>query len=506
VDVLLAQDCASITSVLPWLHRPAETFRLAGISEPKSFINLVFKKGFEYPAAGTLETVELLFQTELSAMLPLLDDCYLGVNSVFGLNENNNHNLVPLARGLRYTKRNLQWINACVADLDCYKADPPLDPYLVEADVYRMVDAGLIPAPSIVAHSGRGLYLFWLIRNAKIEGGSFTSPPLPERATPRTIYRTEQINRQFVKRCECFCADESVTNANRWLRLNGSRHTGVNRPVNYKLLIGKQGVNYYSLDELERALAVSAVFPTPQKQSTKRVPNNLNGFRALHQKRLHDYRKIEFFRGGIKKRREKYEDGSESNGRRRFLRHVAIAMRGSGYPRDEAINTCLTFAERCKPSYPSEPSPSERSDIPVKSIVDRVYDEEIPPFDSNKPSDWWIKNETLCSQFGITPQLAAQLELSTLGRSKDEAPPKRTTEERRLFVKGLISSTPSLSQQSISQICYEAGFEGSRTTVRTDLRALGLVPTPESQESAAQASLDQRKLQLERERQRSIDD
>ncbi len=103
--------------------------------------------------------------SELEQMFPqvaqsLLEDSFFSVNGHYR----------QVKRGSSNT---LRYLNACYLDLDCYEVKP------AEA-IGRAVQAmaeDVIPSASIFGLSGRGIWLFWLLRNEQ-------EPDLPPPAFP----------------------------------------------------------------------------------------------------------------------------------------------------------------------------------------------------------------------------------------------------------------------------------------------------------------------------------
>src|SRR5207245_7908 len=56
-------------------------------------------------------------------------------------------------------------LNANFVDLDCYRKKLSFE--AARCRVSRMVRAGIIPKPSMIANSGRGMWLFWLLHDEK---------------------------------------------------------------------------------------------------------------------------------------------------------------------------------------------------------------------------------------------------------------------------------------------------------------------------------------------------
>ena len=106
---------------------------------------------------------------------------------------------------------NLWHLPLCFVDLDTYGTKySAKDPEGLSLAVrQRMTDEG-IPPPSLVVHSGRGLYLKWLLKS-----------PLPQAALPRW----NAVQRELVSRLVDFGADPKARDASRVLRLVATCNT-----------------------------------------------------------------------------------------------------------------------------------------------------------------------------------------------------------------------------------------------------------------------------------------
>ena len=100
---------------------------------------------------------------------------------------------------------NLWRVPLCYVDLDAYRSEyAARDPEGMSLAVRQyMTDTGIPPA-SVVVHSGRGLYLKWLLKS-----------PVPQAALPRW----NAVQREIVSRLADFGADPKARDASRVLRL-----------------------------------------------------------------------------------------------------------------------------------------------------------------------------------------------------------------------------------------------------------------------------------------------
>ena len=111
---------------------------------------------------------------------------------------------------------NLWKIPLCYADLDTYRsqhAGLPVDVLVRELQAF-IAGEGL-PRPSVVIHSGRGLYVKW-----------FLASPLPQSALPRW----GRVQRELTSKLEAFGADAKARDASRILRLVQTVNTKQENP------------------------------------------------------------------------------------------------------------------------------------------------------------------------------------------------------------------------------------------------------------------------------------
>ena len=112
---------------------------------------------------------------------------------------------------------NLWHLPLCFVDLDTYKTaygklhEEPLSLAVRQ----RLTDKGIPPA-SLVVHSGRGVYLKWLLKS-----------PLPQAALPRW----NAVQRELVSRLADLGADPKARDASRVLRLVSTCNTSHHSPL-----------------------------------------------------------------------------------------------------------------------------------------------------------------------------------------------------------------------------------------------------------------------------------
>ncbi len=348
-------------------------------------------------------------------------------------------------------KENLRWLPACWVDLDCGRSaeaaaakgrpEMAFTWRLVAYIVGEMMDARELPQATIMARSGRGLYLIWLLCDEE-------DRRLPVRALPSAnVALMEACNRELIRRTNHLAADGIAFDATRVLRIDGSWHSGANARVQYleqnpdiprgHTQRDASGRHFaYTLAEMAAALSIPT---SPAKlaggtlalldpsSKWKRKPTKQPGSKPemkryqqrLHAMRIDDLLALEQYRKrqtghGFAKRGTQYPDGFEAAvyGRLAVLTIYAENLRGAGVAEAEAVAAVARMAENCGPPYPSDPTDSNPG-----AIIQSVYE---------KPFIRRHSNRTLCARLGITAELAEELQLSTL--IPPELKAKRTAE------------------------------------------------------------------------------
>lgn len=386
-------------------------------------------------------------------------------------------------------EKDLATLNACYADIDCGRPESTepgaaLDWRQAQYEAHILADTGYIPQPSIMARSGRGVYLIWLLRDEK-------DPAKPPRAWPEKIPLYKQCNRELVTRIRTHAlpADAGAIDAARVLRTPGSVHSKTGRRVEYIVQLDQAGRGFvYTLAEIasflqlpntdtagELPAAARDLARPPEYRRVKNpgsAPLRCRGKLSLNAGRALDLVSIERWRGGFKKRGEKYEDGTISRGRRYLLALYACFLHSAEMPLEDTEKALRQMAANMQPPYPSDPGDA---DPPIEAIVQGEY--------SGKPRRY--KNTTLCSLLGITAEVARELELKTIlppevALEADQARPLRAERvaARRDFARQYLERYGRISARGLANIYKARGFVGANAqTANDDLNALGFVMT-----------------------------
>jgi len=376
---------------------------------------------------GTQRNEENLFSLradDLRSMFPsvakwLIDDSYMTVNAYFSAApwKNKTTDLPDVRR----KEKHLRSLTACYADIDCGRPESEepgaaLTWRQAQHEAEFLADNGVIPQPSIMARSGRGVYLFWLLRDVK-------EPEKLPHAWPEKVELYKACNRALNERLRThrLPADKAAIDAARVLRVPGSIHRAALRRVRYVIQADDHGRGFvYTLPELAEALDVAALDGDLPDQTRKlarpaqyrkvknpgSAPLRSNSWRKTAALRAQDLLTISQARGGFLKRGMKYQDGHTSHGRKKHLELYANFLRGSGADPAAALDALRSMAANMRPPWPDEPGDPTPQDLVAAEYA------------TDRRRRW--SDATLCSLLGVSADLARELDLKTI-RPRDVA-------------------------------------------------------------------------------------
>ena len=381
-------------------------------------------------------------------------------------------------------EKHLRSLTACYADLDCGRpeSDEPgaaLTWRQAQHEAEYLADTGVIPQPSITARSGRGVYLFWLLRDAQ-------DPDKLPHAWPERIELYKACNRALHERLRThrLPADKAAFDAARVLRVPGSIHRKALQRVRYVIQADDDGKGFvYTLPALAefldlpaldgelpdqtRRLARPAQYRKVKKPGS--APLRSHGTLALNALRAQDLLTIQTWRGGFLKRGMDYPDGSTSPGRRFMLTLYANFLHGSGIDQAAAIDALRDMAANMLPPWPDEPG-----DPTPEALVETEYA-------AGRRRRW--KNTSLCALLGVTAGVARDLDLKTIRPAEvaieaDRARPHQADviQARRNFARQYIERHRNVTARGLANAYHAAGFTGANhETANQDMNALGHV-------------------------------
>ena len=289
---------------------------------------------------------------------------------------------------------NLWHLPLCFVDLDTYKTaygklhEEPLSLAVRQ----RLTDEGIPPA-SMVIHSGRGVYLKWLLKS-----------PLPQAALPRW----NAVQRELVSRLADFGSDPKARDASRVLRLVSTCNTNQPYPElrKVRVLWVEEADGEPLLHDFERL--AEAVLPFTRKEVASveadkppvRVIQFKRGgesalelrrfsFETLHWDRVTDMRKLRQLRGPIA------EGGRETFV---FLMLNQLAQSGQVNAHNFQYET-VALARECE-SFVKD---SDWSRSTFSTLYRRVKEHVAGQYGRGQGL-YKYQNQTLIEQLEITPE------------------------------------------------------------------------------------------------------
>lgn len=163
------------------------------------------------------------------------------------------------------------------------------------------VQAGRIPAPTYMAHSGRGAYAIWQLRQT-----------VPNTPANRTRWRAILLKLVSLTDTLGLAPDGNATKQSQWLKVPGTLDTKTqNRVLYLPFMLNGAAPSRYSLDELETALGllpapdvpaiapdVPAIAPAPDRiKRTPRLNARHGGY--VHSARITEIVALSNSRGGM---------------------------------------------------------------------------------------------------------------------------------------------------------------------------------------------------------------
>jgi hypothetical protein len=363
---------------------------------------------------------------------------------------------------------------ACYSDIDNYKKGR--DVFDAFGEVARLAFNRHIPQPSLIALSGRGLYLRWTLKCApqndgqpELIGLDYFSPLDEVESRHRwkkVLYA--QVQNAIFDRLEYLGADGNARDMARVLRAPNSIHSVASqekgeevRVQYYAGLDPKTGFPYrYTLPELARSFGVPLTedemplgFGRQVKVKTQcHMPAKRNGQKQLGILRVTDYQTIE------------RTIQPPTQGRRRWsLLFLADSLRIAGRSSAEAYDIVTTSAARCQPPYPSSATDSN-----IAEIVNDAYQLRLK-----------YGTEKLCKLFGITEENSgALLTIVPESVASSREPMRYSTKDaaikRRVFITRLLQESPNQSIRAIAREATANGFKCDHKVISRDLIALGI--------------------------------
>jgi hypothetical protein len=352
-----------------WRARDGSTCRFHAADD--GWFTLHRKLGGHWCDLGALPVSALADAQVIADTWPDLDpflktDAYASINSIFRPGEARTFDggeswAANSVTGLPWARRRtdaLRWLNACYCDLDAHDGRRVTE---LVAGVMAAQDSGVIPPPSILLRSGRGLWLLWLLRDQK-------HPHQPPAGFARNIGIYSRIQRALIDRLAHLGADAAGTDPVRCIRLPGSINSSAGQSVTYWTHDDREGGPVtYRLVDLATALGVPAetrrrYTRAPRDEaSTARTARAQAGCKARWRRELERFEHLwtlrEYFREGT---------------RNYAVLLYAYLLRRNGRPNEAVERAAMSLGRQCHPRLPDAEIKSQiRSSAKLKRPLAR---------------------------------------------------------------------------------------------------------------------------------------
>jgi hypothetical protein len=370
---------------------------------------------------------------------------------------------------------NVSHLPAAWVDIDGRNAPGgQMEQWQIVSDVMRAVQRRQIPAPSVYADSGRGVWLFWQLETAEL-------------ATPAAIDLLVRVNRAAVDFFARAGADRSATNISRWTRIPGSvnRATGTRCAYLFAADDQQQPI-VYTLAELAEAFGVHdtqarieafmqppAPLPDRPKNRQKQLAG-AKGWIAKHRNIIRALMHLQSVRGGYRK------------GTRNLACHwLVFAMRRAGYD-PATIEQHLHAPDSFRPAL-------------TAACIRRHVKSELRQ--AKTKGGKGLSYQRVADDLRITPDEARAIRENTgiafphAFQNQLQPPTPNVSQSeriarRRARVSELKTTNPTMQVREIAQVLAAEGVPASSLQrVHSDLVALGL-NTPRRLNREASIPLD----------------
>ena len=408
---------------------------------------------------------------------------------------------------------NVRYLNALFCDLDCGRpaneAKTPAE-LMTARETQRKVeylqDGGYIPPFTMMGFTGRGINLFWLLKDDH-------APDKSPQAHGNRVVAWKKAQKELCDRMECYGlpVDRSGSLITQVYRNEGSINTKSGKRVSYALTTQfdeHHNLMGYTIPEICKALNLGTVATAlpgktidqvkpPQYRRTVKPgtggQQETSNFKRLNAMRADDLLRLEQHYQGFRKRNEEYPNGHRSPvyGRRRILDMYTRWLIGSMYtpkqirPPDtplpeqdyiDILDALETMAANMHPAYPED-----SGDTPPRKILDAVLKEYAPNENGKQSIGRTPKNDTLCAALGIDEALAVHLELQTIrpsslkAKAHDARPLQADMiQARREYARQCVEEFGTMTARKLAKLYQAQGFKGANPeTANQDLNSIG---------------------------------
>jgi len=377
---------------IDWLHRGHD----AGISFHHK------PDGVHFKDIGGLRAVEL--DSHAGEVLSSMQgDCYFSING-FPAKKKGRRQLSTELHVDRKAE-NVEWLTSLYVDMDLHKGGISVPD--AEREIFTLSKEELIPEPSAILYSGRGLWAFWRLSG---DGG------FPVKASNSTTHLFHAAQRLLLERLAHLEGDPQSKDVSRITRIPGTVNLKSGERVGFRLIDEEAS---YTLPEIVDFLRSSnkswsnLILPAPSKSTPKNepdftlpdsetnsvrrntslagvVPKGLGG--PLHERAKKGERALSKYRWQQLNTLHKIRKGFREGCRSHAIMYYGVFLRnGTNRSHDEIRDFARQLGARCIPP--------------------------LPEIECDNASKWGIKakripkDDTISDALGITPEEEALLAL-----------------------------------------------------------------------------------------------
>jgi len=440
----LRQPRGPSTVVLDMLHR--------GMSD--SYVPFSRKVDGEWQSVGSVPAHQLrgLFRDEAVADA-LNTDSYFGLHGMYRAGSyRTKHQLPQLLPECRNVK-SVRYLTCCHVDLDAYNVG--LDTHGAVAAVMRLVDAGVIPPPSVFTLS-RGVWALWHLHDKM-------NPKEPLRSYPESVMRRwTKLQKALHVACGAIGSDALTLHCATVSRIPGTVNSKNGRRVGYMIPADTHGKAFsYTLDDLEGFLRPYVVVDSPAAERPAgleyRRKNNEYSRRGL--KGWHGrWHRLNSVLAQLRDMRGGWKVGTRSAA----IHYVALTMRAL---RAEPRKVQQTFSQHLERMQ--QPAGDK---LTLKDCL-RVFN------GTKKPKHGGPCHQTIADALHVTPDEASLLSAD----SKKPFPPATSYGGAAAVIVPTLSKRAAAERRlaAVREVCDRltaAGVSPTGTDVRAHLAAIGLHP------------------------------
>lgn len=235
-----------------------------------SYVPFARRVGDDWQAVGSVPAHQLrgLFRDAVVAEA-LSTDAYFGLHGMYRAGSYRTRNTLPQLLPSVRNVDSVRYLTCCHVDLDAYNHG--LDTHGAYAAVMRLVDAGLVPPPSVFLLS-RGVWALWHLHDK-------LNPKEPLRSYPESVLRRwTKLQKALHTACAAIGSDALALHCATVTRIPGSVSSKNGRPVGYMVPADIHGKAYsYTLEDLEGFLRPHVVVDAvASKPAAKLEPTHTN--------------------------------------------------------------------------------------------------------------------------------------------------------------------------------------------------------------------------------------